>query len=79
MEATEGESMETRIYSVPGMHCGHCKAAVTEELEGVAGVDRVDVDLEARLVTVRGDELDDASLVAAIDEAGYDAEPVPAR
>lgn len=71
--------METRIYAVPGMHCGHCKAAVTDELGGVAGVDRVDVDLETKLVTVRGDGLDDAALIAAIDEAGYDAEPVTAR
>ena len=70
--------MDTKIYSVPGMHCGHCKAAVTRELEAVAGVEGVDVDLESKLVTVRGDELDDAALVAAIDEAGYEAERVAA-
>ena len=70
--------METKTYSVPGMHCGHCKAAVTRELEGVSGVEAVDVDLETKLVTVRGDTLDDATLVAAIDEAGYDAEAVAA-
>jgi copper chaperone CopZ len=70
--------METRIYAVPGMHCAHCEAAVTEELEGVRGVAAVDVDLETKRVTVRGDALDDAALVAAIDEAGYDAEPVAA-
>ena len=54
--------MKTTIYSVPGMHCGHCKAAVTRELEAVAGVEAVDVDLETKLVTVRGDELDGAAL-----------------
>ena len=70
--------METRTYSVPGMHCAHCEAAVTEELEAVAGVAAVDVDLETKRVTVRGDALDDAVLVAAIDEAGYDAEPLAA-
>ena len=70
--------METKIYSVPGMHCGHCEAAVARELEAVGGVDAVDVDLEAKLVTVRGDNLDDAVLVTAIDEAGYDAERVAA-
>jgi copper chaperone CopZ len=68
--------METRSYSVPAMHCDHCKAAVMDELERVPGVDAVDVDLETKLVRVRGDGLDDAALVAAIDEAGYDAEPV---
>jgi copper chaperone len=70
--------METKTYSVAGMHCGHCKAAVTHELEGVSGVETVDVDLETKLVTVAGEALKDAALVAAIDEAGYDAEPVPA-
>ena len=70
--------MNTKTYSVPGMHCGHCKAAVSHELEAVTGVERVDVDLETKLVTVRGEALDDAALVAAIDEAGYDAERVAA-
>jgi copper chaperone CopZ len=70
--------METKTYSVPGIHCGHCKAAVTRELEGVSGVQTIDVDLETKLVTVGGDRLDDVGLVAAIDEAGYDAEPLRA-
>jgi len=72
------ERMETKIYSVPGIHCGHCKAAVTRELEGVSGVEIVEVDLATKLVTVGGDGLDDAGLVAAIDEAGYDAELISA-
>jgi copper chaperone len=61
-------------YTVPDMSCGHCRAAVTAELEGVAGVEGVDVDLDTKLVVVRGDELDDAALRAAIVEAGYEAE-----
>jgi copper chaperone len=70
--------METKVYSVRGMHCAHCEAAVSRELESVEGVERVDVDLGAKLVTVRGEELDDAVLIAAIDEVGYDAERVAA-
>jgi copper chaperone CopZ len=66
---------QTKTYVVAGMSCGHCKAAVTEELEQVAGVTGVDVDLEARRVLVTGDGLDDAALRAAIDEAGYEAVP----
>jgi copper chaperone len=68
--------MDTKAYAVLGMHCDHCKAAVTREIEAVAGVERVEVDLETKLVTVRGEALDDAALIAAIDEAGYDAERV---
>ena len=64
---------ESQTYSVPGLHCGHCERAVKEELGGVAGVESVDVDLETKLVVVRGDGLDDARLRAAIEEAGYDA------
>ncbi len=58
-------------YRVPGMHCGHCKTDVTEELEAVEGVEDVAVDLEAKTVSVTGDQVDDAAIRAAIDEAGY--------
>jgi copper chaperone CopZ len=46
---------------------------VKEEVGAVAGVESVDVDLETKLVSVRGDGLDDAQLRAAIAEAGYEA------
>jgi len=64
---------DTVTYTVPGMHCGHCKQAVSEELRSVHGVESVDVDLETKVVTVVGSALDDAALRAAIDEAGYEA------
>ena len=64
--------MPSRTYSVPGMSCEHCRAAVTEEVGAVAGVAAVDVDLDAKRVTVSGEALDDAAIRAAIDEAGYD-------
>ena len=61
---------DTLTYSVPGVSCGHCRAAIAEEVSQVAGVESVDVDLEAKVVTVVGGE--DAAVRAAIDEAGYD-------
>jgi copper chaperone CopZ len=64
--------METHMYMVPGMHCDHCQAAVTAELEGVAGVESVEVDLDSKLVTVTGVALDDGALRAAIAETGYE-------
>ncbi len=60
-------------YTVPDMSCGHCKHAVSSELQQVAGVESVDVDLDTKLVTVRGADLDDAALRGAIEEAGYEA------
>jgi copper chaperone len=60
-------------YLVEGMSCDHCKVAVTGEVSKVAGVSSVDVDLDSKLVRVHGSAVDAAAVVAAIDEAGYDA------
>jgi len=60
-------------YSVPAIHCGHCATAIREEVSDVEGVGRVDVDLDTKLVTIAGLELDDSALRAAIVEAGYEA------
>jgi copper chaperone len=65
--------METRSYTVPDMTCGHCKQAVTEEVSRVAGVEVVDVNLDTKLVLVRGEALADAALRDAIEEAGFEA------
>lgn len=59
-------------FSVPGMTCGHCEAAVKQEVGAVPGVTGVDVDLATKDVVVTGTSLDRDALVAAIDEAGYD-------
>jgi copper chaperone len=60
----------TMSFSVPGMSCGHCKQAVSEELLAVDGVDSVDSDLDTKLVVIHGSELDGARLRVAIEEAG---------
>jgi copper chaperone len=64
--------MSELIFSVPGMTCGHCEAAVKGEVGKVTGVAGVAVDLDTKLVTVSGDELDRDAIVAAIDEAGFE-------
>jgi copper chaperone CopZ len=66
--------MSTRVYEVPGISCGHCKAAIEGAVGKVAGVGSVVVDVDAK--TVRVDGGDDAAVRAAIDEAGYDVEAV---
>ena len=45
---------------------------MTGEVEQVAGVESVVVDLENKRVTVTGRSIDDGAVRAAIDEAGYD-------
>jgi copper chaperone CopZ len=59
-------------YSVPGISCGHCRTAITSEVTAVAGVSAVEVDLDAKTVTVNGAGFNDGAVRDAIDEAGYD-------
>lgn len=62
----------TSTWTVVGMTCGHCVASVTEELEALDGVDRVDVDLASGAVQITSTEpLDRAAVEAAVAEAGY--------
>lgn len=63
------------VYSVPGVSCGHCGAAIAEEVERVPGVVAVDVDLDAKRVAVRGESLDDGAVRAAVAAAGYEVAP----
>lgn len=61
-----------RTYQVVGMTCAHCVQAVRTEVGKVPGVTSVDVDLDSGRVTVTGDGVDDTSVAAAVDEAGYE-------
>jgi copper chaperone len=64
---------QTAIYLTPGISTGHCQAAITEELAQLDGINSVAVDLEARIVRVTAERIEDAAVIAAIHEAGYDA------
>ena len=64
---------DTITYSVPGIHCEHCARAIREEVSEIGGVEEVDVDLPAKVVTVRGSGLSDGDVREAIAEAGYEA------
>jgi copper chaperone len=64
---------ESVTYEVPAIHCAHCAMSIREEVSEVEGVEVVDVDLDTKVVTVSGRDLDDSALRAAIAEAGYEA------
>lgn len=66
-------SVQERSYTVAGMTCAHCTAAVAEEVEQVSGVRAVEVDLETKRVVVRGEGVSDDAVRDAIREAGYEA------
>ena len=65
-------SPDTAIYTVEGMTCGHCRAAVIESVSGVPGVQEAEVDLESGRLEVRANQVDDAAIEAAVREAGYE-------
>ena len=65
----------TQTYRVTGMTCGHCVASVSEEIQDIAGVREVDVELVAggsSRVTVTSDQpVAEDAVRAAVEEAGY--------
>ncbi|SNS40638.1 copper ion binding protein [Geodermatophilus saharensis] len=65
--------MSTASYTVTGMTCQHCVAAVTEEVSDLPGVTDVQVDLASGGLTVTSDApVDDDDVRAAVEEAGYE-------
>jgi copper chaperone len=61
---------------VTGMTCGHCEKAVDKALAALPGVSHVvKVSRDEERVVVEGDA-DVQTLVAAIEEEGYTAEPL---
>ncbi|WP_031404965.1 copper chaperone CopZ [Geobacillus vulcani] len=64
----------TITLQVQGMTCGHCKAAVTNALQALDGVSRVEVHLQDGTVDVEYDEtkVSVEKLKEAIEEQGYD-------
>ena len=72
--------MSTATYTVAGMTCAHCVAAVTEEVGAVPGVTGVEVDLATGALTVTSDTpVDRAAIADAVDEAGYVLDGTAAR
>jgi copper chaperone CopZ len=61
-----------KTYAVAGMTCEHCVLSVREEVSEVPGVQDVTVDLETGRLTVRGANVSDDAVAAAVAEAGYE-------
>ena len=59
-------------YTVTGMTCEHCVASVTEEVQEIAGVADVQVDLATGSLRFASEQpVSDADVKAAVEEAGY--------
>ena len=65
--------MATTIHLVQGMTCAHCARSVGGGIEGIDGVRRAVVDLDAGAVTVEAvAPVPDEAIAAAVAEAGYE-------
>lgn len=65
--------MTTEQFRVPEISCQHCVNAITKEVSTLAGVQRVQVNLDTKTVTVEHEpQVTTEQIVAAINEAGYD-------
>ena len=67
---------EVAEFQVSGMSCSHCEHAVTTEVGQLTGVQSVDVSAATgRLVVTSATMIDVEQVLAAVDEAGYQATP----
>jgi copper chaperone len=66
----------TTTYTVSGMHCDHCVAAVTEEISKLPGVTAVDIRMvvggESTVAVSSFEPVAEGDVRAAVDEAGYE-------
>ncbi len=66
--------MTISAYQVTGMTCAHCEAAVRSEVSQLDGVQSIEVSAQTGALVVNSQRpLDDAEVLAAVDEAGYEA------
>lgn len=64
----------TTEYQVTGMTCGHCEGAIRSEVSEIDGVTGIEVSAQSgRLAVTAEQPVDDAAVIAAVDEAGYAA------
>ena len=66
-----------KVLTVEGMMCQNCVRHVTHALEGVSGVSRVQVDLQAKTAAVEAEAgVTDQALVDAVTQAGYEVKGI---
>jgi copper chaperone len=66
--------MTDLTLTVPEISCGHCKMSIEGAVSTLAGIDRVEVTIDARTVDIAYDEtvVDRAAIIDAIESQGYE-------
>ena len=63
-------------FKVPEISCGHCKQTIESTIGSLDYVQRVDVDIENKLVSVDSNQVVDLSdFEKLLDDHGYTIEP----
>ncbi|HOO47712.1 MAG TPA: heavy-metal-associated domain-containing protein [Deltaproteobacteria bacterium] len=63
--------MKTRTLRIQGMSCSHCVRALRKELEKIRDLTVDSVEIGKAVVSFNGEEIDDAALEKAVEEAGF--------
>jgi len=61
---------DTTVYTVEGMHCSHCEAAVVRAVENIPGVESAKASASGNKLTIKGPAAEEA-IRAAVEKAGY--------
>ena len=66
----------TTIFSVPEVHCEHCTSALEGALGPAGGVEKAEVDIAGRTVSVSydADEMGAPAVIEIIEGQGYGVE-----
>lgn len=71
-------SKEIKV-SVKGMVCGFCAQGITKKFKAESAVDKVDVSLEKKLVTIdlkTNQDLTDSRIETILKDSGYNVEKI---
>lgn len=66
----------TLTVKIEGMTCNHCVMRVKKALEALPGAGTVSVSLENAEAVIDGENLDQAAIRAAVDDAGYEVKEI---
>jgi Cu+-exporting ATPase len=72
MKATDAVALD---IDIGGMTCASCVARVEKAIKAVPGVREASVNLATERAAVKGQDLDLRAIVAAVEQAGYEARP----
>ncbi len=61
---------DTAVYTVEGMHCSHCEAAVVRSVEDIPGVESAKASASRKSLTIKGPASEEA-IRTAVEKAGY--------